>query len=65
MIIDDFHLMRPIVPPFKAKPPAIIDADRVFPGAIARQGFKAVSGWHAKIDQRLSRIENRQLAARR
>ena len=62
MIIGDLHRMRAIIPPFKAKPPAIIDADRVLPSAIASQGFKSVSGRRTKISQRLGRIENCQFA---
>jgi hypothetical protein len=46
MIIEHFDLLCAGVGPAKAHPELIVDADRMLPGAVARQGFETIS-WRA------------------
>ena len=44
MIIDDFYVMRAILPPLKANSPLLIDANTLLSITVSTQRFKSITG---------------------
>src|SRR2546426_5935418 len=55
MVINNFNPLRVALTPDEANPPAVIDADAVFTGQIALEGFQPVARRRQQIAQRRAR----------
>jgi len=62
VIIDDLNIMGVFAVPSEAKPPLIVDPDRILPYAIADELLKTVAG-RAKVVERLGIIQHAKLPA--
>ncbi len=62
MIIDDLHVLGVPAAPEKAKPPPVVDPDRMLALAVALERFKAIVRWPAKIDQLRRGVQNIELS---
>ncbi len=62
MVIHDFYIPDMPFAPLKTYPPLGVDADTVLTGAVALQGFQAVTRRYAQVCQTLRPVQHRQLA---
>jgi hypothetical protein len=61
VVIDDPNVVRLIVDPAKNDSPLLVHAKTVETLPVSLERLKIVSGWGAKIQQRLSSIQNIEL----
>jgi hypothetical protein len=64
MIIHDFYIVSAVLPPKKADPPLIVDADAVLPCPQSPQFFQSISRRHPEIIQRLNPVQHPQFSER-
>ena len=65
MVIHDLDIVRIAVRPTKADAPLIVDPDAVLSRPIALEPLEPIPGWHPKVIERFSGIDNHQLAQHR
>src|SRR6185437_8241557 len=64
MIVDKLDVVRLAVPPNKAKPPLVVDADRVPTRTVARKRLQPIARRNAQILQPRDRVEHEKLRHR-
>jgi len=57
VIIDDLHIARSIVRPYKANAILSIDPNAVLSSPIAAQRFQAIAGWNSQFFKFFDRVE--------
>ena len=62
MVVHDLDFMGVALLPSEADAPLIIDPNAVLPGALASKLLESVPGWDTQIIERLSRIDDDELA---
>jgi hypothetical protein len=63
MVIDDLDIPRFALPPRKADPPLVVDANAHLPRTIAFQRLQAIAGRHAQIVKSVRRVKHLQLGS--
>ena len=64
VIIDDLHIVRPVLCPTEADAPLHVDPNAVLTGAVAPQRFQPVARQRGKVPERLRAVQQDQTAYR-
>src|SRR3954471_17035659 len=64
VVVDNFHLVRILVPPAEAQPPLVVDADAMLAGAVTWQLLQAIARRYPEIVQVLRGVKNKKLPKR-
>ncbi len=64
MVVDDFHVVRVILAPYKTYAPLIVDADAVPSGPVVPQDFQTIPGRGTQVLKRLGGVQHLKLSRR-
>ena len=57
MVVHNFNITHPVLVPFKANPPLVINADTVLALTVALEGFQAITWGDSQIGQHSRGVE--------